>query len=252
MVALLNQNRKKTDVIGIPVDVFTYEDLETKIKEFLADNKKHHIIFVSLRDIVIAKFKRELRSSIERASLVLPTSPGICFGAKFLKKFHIPQRIYTFEFIIKLLGAIENSGKSIYLIGGKKNILQVTDSNIKSSFPGLNIVGRCTGFFPKGMEKNIITAIKKASPALLLADAGLPGKRYWITRNNSMFNPGISLWMDNVFAVFAGKKSKPPKTTGGIVLERIGKFFINPLRIFNIFIYILYFLMLLYYKARKL
>ncbi len=35
------------------------------------------------------------------------------------------------------------------------------------------------------MEKNIITAIKKSSPALLLAGTGLPGKRYWITRNKS-------------------------------------------------------------------
>jgi len=251
MGTLLSQNRKKIDVIGIPVDAFTYEDLEVRIKELLADKKKHHIMFLSLRDIVMAKFKSELRASIDRASLILPTSSHICSGAKFLKKFHIPQKIYTFEFIIKLLGAIENNGKSVYLLGGKHKVLQITESNIKSSFPGLTIVGRCAGFFPKEMERNIITAIKKASPALVLAGAGIPGKRYWITRNNSMFNPGISLWVDKAFDIFVGKKAKPARTTGGIVLEKIGRVFRNPLRIFNIFIYLLYFILLLYYKIRK-
>jgi len=252
MAALLNQDRKKTDVIGIPVDFLAYEDLETRVKGFLADQKKHHIIFVSLCDIVMAKFKRELKSSIERASLVLPTSSYICSGAKFLGRFYIPQKIYTFEFIIKLLGAIENNGKSVYLLGGKQKVLRITESNIKSSFPGLTIVGRCTGFFPKDMEKNIVTAIKKASPALILAGSGLPGKRYWLTRNSPMFNPCISLWVNNAFDIFAGKKAKPPKTASGIFWERVGRFFLNPLRIFNVFVYILYFILLLYYKIRKL
>ncbi|MCL2705095.1 MAG: WecB/TagA/CpsF family glycosyltransferase [Spirochaetaceae bacterium] len=251
MGTLLNQNRKKIDVIGIPVDALTYEDLEARVKELLADEKKHHIIFLSLRDLVMAKFKSELRTSIETASLILPTSSRICFGAKFLKRAYIPQKIYTFEFIIKLLGAIENNGKSVYLLGEKRNVLQITESNIKSSFPGLNIVGRCTGFFPKEMENNIITAIKKSSPTLLLAGTGLRGKRYWITRHKSFFNPGISLWVDNAFDIFVGKKSKPARTTGGIFVEKIGKLIKNPLRIFNLFIYFLYFILMLYYKIRK-
>jgi N-acetylglucosaminyldiphosphoundecaprenol N-acetyl-beta-D-mannosaminyltransferase len=251
MGTLLSQNRKKIDVIGIPVDAFAYEDLEANVKELLADQRKHHIMFLSLRDVVMAKFKSELRATIERASLILPTSSYICSGAKFLGRGYVPQKIYTFEFIIKLLGAIENNGKSVYLLGGKRNVLQVTESNIKSSFPGLNIVGRCTGFFPKEMEKNITTAIKKASPALILAGVGLPGKRFWVTRQKSAFNPGISLWVDKAFDIFVGKKSKPARTTGGIFLEKTGKVIRNPLRIVNIFLYLLYFILLLYYKVRK-
>ena len=251
MGTLLSQDRKKVNVIGISVDVLSYEDLEARVKEMLADGKHHHIMFLSLRDVVLAKFKRELRTTIETASLILPTSSRICAGAKFLKRAYIPQKIYNFEFIIKLLGVIENNGKSVYLLGGRRNILQVTESNIKSSFPGLNIVGRYTGFFPKDMQENIITAIKKASPTLVLAGVGLPGKRYWITRHKSFFNPGISMWVDSAFNIFAGKRAKPARTTVGIFFEKIGRLIRNPLRIFNIFIYLLYFLLLLYYKLRK-
>ena len=251
MVTPLISDRKKIEIIGIPVDIFEYEELEKKVKEFLKDQKKHNIMFVSARDLVMAKFKRELRVNIKRASLVLSTSSLISAGAKFQGKAYIPQKIYTFDFIIKLLGAIENNGKSIYLVGGKQNILRITESNIKASFPGLTVVGRCTGYFHKDMEKNIVTAIKKAAPALVLAGAGLPGKRYWLTRHNSSFNPGISLWVNKAFDIFAGKSTKPSKTKEGIALEKLGRILINPLRIFNGFIYFLYFILLLYYRIRK-
>ncbi len=248
----LKKYRKRIDIAGIPVDAFSSWDLEAAVKEMLADKKSHHIMLVSLRDIMMAKFRTELRSNIERASLVLPISASIKSGAKFLKREHVPELYFPFDFVIKLLGVIENHGKSVYLVGGKRSVLQITESNIKSSFPGLTIVGRCAGFFPREIEKNVVTAIKKSAPALVLAGDGLTGKRHWVTRNNSMFNPGISLWIGNSFDIFAGKRARPARTSGARFAEKAGKALRNPLRLFNIFIYIGYFFVLLYYRLRKL
>jgi hypothetical protein len=47
------------------------------------------------------------------------------------------------------------------------------------------------------------------------------------------------------------KTSKAARTTFGIIFEKIGRVIRNPFRIFNIFIYLLYFIILLYYKIRK-
>lgn len=251
MDSLLKKHRKRIDVAGIPVDAFSQEDLETVVKEMLSDGAVHNIMLVSLRDIMVAKFRRELRSNIERASLVLPISASIVAGARFLKRSHIPELFFPFDFVIRLLGVIENYGKSVYLVGGRRSVLQITESNIKSSFPGLNIVGRCAGFFPKEMEKNVITAIKKSSPALVLAGVGLPGRRFWLTRNSPMFNPGISLWIGNSFDIFAGRRARPAKTGWTRFAEKTKKAFRNPVRLLNVFIYSWYFLLLLYYRVRK-
>lgn len=248
----LRQYRKRIDIAGIPVDAFSSDDLEKAVKEMLADKKNYNIMLVSLRDIILAKFNTELRSNIERAELVLPISSSILFGAKFLKRMYIPELYFPFDFVIKLLGVIENHGKSVYLVGGRRSVLQITESNIKSSFPGLNIVGRCAGFFQKEMEKNVVTAIKKSSPALILAGVGLSGGRHWITRNMAMFNPGIMLWIGNSFDIFAGRRSRPAKTGRTRFAEKLVKVFKNPVKILNIFIYVWYFFVLLYYRIRGL
>lgn len=252
MIDTLDMYRKRVDLIGIPIDAVLEDDIEKVVEAMLKDGKKHYIVFVSLKDIVRAKFSKKLRNNIENASLVLPLSSVAINSVKFLKRENIPHLWFTFDFLIKLLGVIEKSRKSLYLIGGRRDVLHVTESHIRDSFPGLNIVGRCAGYFPKEMEKDVITAIKKSSPTLLLAGNGLPNKRYWITKNSDFFNVSVSIWAENSFDIFAGKKERPSRTLGGRLREKIAKIFKNPLRIFNIFIYLWFFCVLLYYKIRGL
>ncbi len=249
--SLIN-HRKRINLLKIPVDAVSSDDLGQIIESMVADGKSHHIMLVSLKDLLKARINTELRNNIESASLIIPISESISKGAKFLKREHIPQLYFPFDFVIKLLGIIENKGKSVYLAGGRRAVLQITESNIKTSYPGLNIVGRCTGYFSKDLEKNVITAIKKSSPSLLLAGSGLPGNRYWITRNKSFFNPGISIWIGNSFDIFAGKKKRPAKTAGSRFAEKTGKVFKQPWKVFNIFIYIWYYILLAVYRIRKL
>ncbi len=244
--------RKRINLLGIPVDAVSGKELEKSVEILLKDGKPHHIMLISLKDLIMARFNKELKNNMASAALVLPVSESIITGAKILKRRYIPQLFFPFDFILALLGIIEKKGKTVYLAGGKKEVLQITESNIRTSYPGMNIVGRCAGFFPREMEENIITAIRKSAPALILADAGLPGGRYWITRNKSFFNPGISIWTGKSFDIFAGKRKRPAKTTGARAGEKMGKVFKNPLRIFKIFLYIWYYLLILVYKIRKM
>ena len=248
----LKHYRKRINVTGVPVDAISPDDLEKAVKEMLSDNKIHHIMLISLKDIMRARFNRELMGNIERASLVLPLSASICSGAAFLKRKHIPELYFPFDFIIRLLGILETLRKSVYLVGAGKSVLQITESNIRSSFPGLNIVGRCAGYFPKDMEKNVVTAIKKSSPSLVLSGTGLPGGRYWITRNNSFFNPGISLWIGKSFDIFAGKRNRPAKTGKARFMEKSRKGLRQPWKLFNLFVYLYFFMLLVYYRLKSL
>jgi len=248
----LISSRKRINLLKIPVDAVSSDDVEQIVEKLLVDGKTHHIMLISLKDLLKARFNSELRNNIESAALVLPISESIKKGAEILKREYIPELYFPFDFVIKLLGTIEKKGRTVYLAGGKRSALQITESNIKTSYPGMNIVGRCTGYFPKEMEKNIITAIKKSSPALLLAGTGLPGGRYWVTRNKSFFNPGLSLWIGKSFDIFAGRKKRPAKTSGGRFGEKLGKVFRQPWKILNVFIYLWYYMLIFIYKIRKL
>lgn len=62
---------------------------------------------------------------------------------------------------------------------------------MRSTFRGLQIVGRCVGYYQKQDEENIIQAISKASPSLVLVSEGIKKKDFWSYSNKEKFSSGI-------------------------------------------------------------
>jgi len=239
--------RQRVTLLKVPIDIVAPENLSSVVYDLLKEKKEHNIVLLSLWDLLRARRSGEYRTYVTRASLVIPISKSIIGGLKFLtgKKAH---RYMPFDFIISMLTILENREFSCYLLGGRRKILLKTEQNIRQTFPRLRIVGRFPGYFKKYEEATIIKAIKKASPALLLAGTGIRGKERWIARNNVALGEGMRLWCSDIFDVFAEKKKHPSRAAFNSGLEWIGYCFNNPFRFFRIFPYIGYKFVLLYYK----
>lgn len=201
---------KRVNVLRIPVDIVSPDDLEDVVKGMYSDGKNHQIVLLSASDLIKARHSGELRTMIAGASLVVPISLSIVSTAKFLKRA-APVRYEPFDFIVRTLAILERWGKSAYFFGGGDASLVKALKNIKATFPGLRIVGGHSARFPKGYLPKIVEAIRKASPTLLLVGAGVPGGERWIPRNMKHFNSGIQIWCSDVFSVFAERRKRPPQ-----------------------------------------
>jgi N-acetylglucosaminyldiphosphoundecaprenol N-acetyl-beta-D-mannosaminyltransferase len=236
-------------VLGVPVDILPEEGLEDLVVRF-ADGKNHQIILLSLWDLMRARRSGEFHTMIAGASLVLPISLSITRGARFLRRAE-PVRYMPFDFVVKLLAALERRGKSVYILGSTRTSIQKAEVNIKSTFPGLRLVGRYAGRYPKQMEGAIVEAVKKATPSLLLVGTGVPGRERWIPRNLARFNSGIYLWCSDLFEVFAERRSKPSKALFRKGLEWLPFLVRRPWKAYRVFIYLWYNVLLLIARIRK-
>ncbi|MDR1748161.1 MAG: WecB/TagA/CpsF family glycosyltransferase [Spirochaetaceae bacterium] len=239
--------RERITLLKIPVDVVPQEDLETEIMAVLDRPQGNQIILLSLRDLLRARRNVEYRTIVNNAALVLPVSKSILSAASFLKLTR-PVRYNPFYFIIQLLGILEAHYKSAYLFGTRKKNLLRAEKNVKTTFPGLQIVGRCVGYYQKTGEKNIISAIRKASPSLVLFTSGVPGRERWFYRNRSNFETGIFLWHPNVLDVFAERKKRTSQKLFDLGWEFLPELVKNPFKLFFIFPYVGYILILIYYR----
>jgi N-acetylglucosaminyldiphosphoundecaprenol N-acetyl-beta-D-mannosaminyltransferase len=242
-----NKIRQRVTLLKVPVDIVSPENLSDVVYELLKEKKEHNIVLLSLWDLLRARRSGEYRSYITRASLIIPISKSIIGGLKFLtgeKAF----RYMPFDFIISMLTILENREFTCYLLGGRRKVLLKTEQNIRQTFPRLRIVGRFPGYLKRYEESTIIKAIKKSSPALLLAGKGIRGKERWIAKNNLALGEGMRLWCSDIFDVFAEKKKHPSRAAFNSGLEWIGYCWHNPFRYFRIFPYIGYKFLLLYYK----
>jgi N-acetylglucosaminyldiphosphoundecaprenol N-acetyl-beta-D-mannosaminyltransferase len=242
---------KRTKVLNVPVDIVD-PDIAGAVIEKLLDNGQHNqIVFLSLRGLLRARHDPELMRCLRDAALILPVSLPIVQGAKFLGAGQL-SLFNTFEHTIRILSVIEKTKGSVYLLGSRKEVLEVAEENLKGSFHGVRVVGRFYGFFPKQVEGDIVTAIKKSSPSMVLAGTGVPGKDKWINRHRKELNPGISLWAGNCFEVFEGSErqvSRKLHAAGLGVLSGIGR---RPWRVAAVFPYLYYLILLLGYRIFKL
>jgi len=235
------------NLLKVPVDIISPEQLGPFIYELLKEEKEYNIVLLSLWDLLRARRSGEYRSYILKASLVIPISKSIVTGIKFLtgKKAY---RYMPFDFVISLLTILENREHSCYLLGGKTKVLLKTEKNLRQTFPKLRIVGRFPGSFKKQEEATIIKAIKKASPSLLLVGDGVRGHEYWIPRHNLSLGKGLRLWCSDIFDVFAEKKKHPSRAAFDNGLEWIGYCFQKPYKFLRVFPYMYYKLLLLFHK----
>lgn len=242
---------KRISLFKVPVDILQEEDFDAAINNLLKQDGNKQIILLSLWDLLRARRNNEFRTMVQNAGLVIPISHSLIKAAKFLKK-EIPVRYMPFDFIIKLLHALDITNKTVYLLGSKKKNLQKTERNLKSTFRNIRIVGRYAGYYPRTAESSVLTAIQKATPNLLLVGKGIVGRERWIGRNIKYFNGGLYLWVSDAFDVFADKAWRPSKQLFQKGLEWLPYTLKKPYKFFRFFQFIYFKAMLIIYRIRHL
>ena len=241
---------ERINFLKVPVDIIREDQLEEVFHQLSEDGGKHQIVLINFFDLMRARRRKDYLKTLNEASLVLPTAKSIINGTKFLKKPEV-YRYRPFDFVIRVLGIMERYNKTLYLIGGKQNSLQTVFNNMRISFPGLNIVGRYTGYYSQNVEENILTAIKKSSPSLLLGGRGLKGGDRWINCRKDNFNPGIYLSCIDCFDIFRKKKKKGSRKSWENGTEIIPEVLKNPFKIFRVFLRMHYVMLLIIYRIAK-
>ncbi len=238
---------EKIHIFDIPVSLIQEDEIEKNIITLLSEKEARQICFLSYKDLMKTRFSREYKACFKNSSMNICISPALPFAAAFLglKK---PKVFNPFTFTIRLLGALEKNGKSIYILGSKKENIIKSESNLKASFPKLQIVGRYAGRFSAEEEPDVLTAIRKSSPTLLLTGKGIKGNNLWLYRQKSSLPEGLSLWGLSCFEVFSGKKSKPTNST---TVKLLGKAILSFLLPWRLLEHLLFFSLLIAEKIKS-
>ncbi len=239
---------RRVRILGVPVDIVPNESLEAVIKILLERPGSNQIVYLRTLDLMRARRNPELLTCLNNAALVVPVSMGLKHAAKKLHHLDVP-RYPPFQFLIRVLNVLESIKGSIFLLGDRQPSLKNIENNIKHTFPGSSILGRYTGNYPRQMERNIVTAVNKSSPNLLLCGPGIKGKMLWIYRNRGFFQRGIQLWSSEFFDYIIARKKRP-----SLVSFRKGREFYResvkrPWRITRLVIYMYFHWLILWTRA---
>jgi N-acetylglucosaminyldiphosphoundecaprenol N-acetyl-beta-D-mannosaminyltransferase len=243
--------KSRITVLSIPLDVTHEFEIADRLEAMPTTGDRNRIALIGLWDFMRARGRSAFAKSVRSAALVLPTSKLVAFGARFLRHRTV-ERYMRFDFIIRILTLLERRGGTLYLVGGRPETLNRAAANLRGSFPGLHIVGRCAGYFPASEEEDVLLAIRKANPTLILAGPGLSGGDAWPYLHRSDLGPGIAMWSGDCFEVFAGRKKRTSRALWKSGLDFLPQLIRKPWRLLRAFVYAWFFLLLLAYRIRRL
>lgn len=240
----------RINLIGVPVDIVQPENLESEILELLAKPGTKQIVFLSIWNLLRARHKGYFSECIKSADLIIPISKSILRGAKFLKKA-VPVRYNPFEAVIQILSILDTHYKTLYMFGSSKKTLNKAEKNIKDTFRNLRVIGRYGGYYPKAVEDDIVEAIFKAQPSLVLLSDGIKEKNCWPYKRRNRFSSSIFLYYKDAFGIFSERVKRVKESTFNKGHEIFVEVLHNPFKIFLLLPFIWYKLVLIWYRLFK-
>lgn len=241
---------QRINLLGVPVDICGPENLENEILEILAKPGTKQIIFLSIWDLLKARGKNDFSECVNNADLIIPISKSILRSAKFLKK-PIPVRYNPFSAVIQILSIMESHYKSLFLLGSHNKTLYKAERNLRDTYPALKIVGRYVGYYPKNVEVDIVQAIFKSQPSLVLLSDGIRDKNCWPYKRRNSFSSSIFIYYKDAFGIFSERTKRIKEKTFDKGNEIFVELLYNPFKIFLIFPYIGFIILNMWYKLFK-
>lgn len=203
------------------------EELVSEVHSRINHAQKTFIVTANPEIITYAQANPYYEKILKSSNYIIPDGVGIILASKILGQ-HLQERLTGFDLMSRLLEISNKKNYKIYLLGTKPDIIDMTASNIKKTFPHIEIAGFHHGYFHNDQE--IINEIKLSEPDIIFVGLGFPKQEKWISDNLHHFNKGLFIGIGGCLNIWAGVNKRAPKFMRDLNLEWLYRLIKEPTR----------------------
>ena len=143
------------------------------------------------------------------------------------------ERITGISFAYNLIEHAFKNNLPIAFVGAKPHVIERAQKNLKETFPDLNIVYACDGYFED--KNSVFEGLKNASPKILLVALGAPKQEQFIYELKSILPSTVMIGVGGSFDVWSGVTKRAPLIWQKMGLEWLYRTIKEPSRFKRIF-----------------
>lgn len=235
---LLGDRMEYVDIFGVKIFNIDFKEAIDIANRFLKEDRNHSIITPNTEIVMAAKDDKELRDIINGADLVIPDGIGLIYGSK-MRGHPLKERVTGYDVSMELLKILNESGGSLYMLGGKPGVTDKAEEKIKKDYENINIVGHHHGYFKgihRGMkgdpeELEIIEEINSLKPDIIFLGLGFPKQEMFINEYKDKLHSKIIIGNGGVMDILAGNMKRAPEIFIKLHLEWFYRLLKEPSRI---------------------
>jgi len=218
--------------LGVEIDNLTMAEASTQIVAFARGDEPVQVCFVNADCVNIAFGNREYRAILSRARLVLADGIGVRLAGTILNQ-NIRENINGTDMLPFLCAAAEQSGTSLYLLGGQPGVPEGVAQWMTEHYPGLKIAGHRHGYFTPEEEPAIVRAIAASGAGILLVAFGTPRQDAWIAQHMHELGVRVSIGVGGLFDFYSGRIPRAPIWVRELGIEWMYRFYREPRRMWR-------------------
>jgi N-acetylglucosaminyldiphosphoundecaprenol N-acetyl-beta-D-mannosaminyltransferase len=227
----MNTAQKSTvgriNILGCRVDNVTWDDVAAFCQGALEGREPKQVITLNGEHILAAQADAAYREVINRADLNIPDSTNVVWVSK-LKGTPLQTRTPGVDFALHLCAIAQQTGSSVFLLGGKGETAKRASDQLRRRFPKLKIAGT-SNRDPEDL--GTLPGIKEAKTDIVLVAYGAPAQEMWIARHKHETGAKILVGLGGTFDMLSGILPRAPRPLRALHLEWLWRLVIQPSRI---------------------
>lgn len=217
----------KTDIMGLQFDNITMEEALDAAKALLQGEHAARVVTPNAEIAYEALHDENMRTLLNSAELMLPDGAGVVLASKILKT-PLKQKVAGVDFADGLLGVLETTGQSLYLLGSKPSIGELAAQKMMQKHPKLRIAGIADGYFQD--EAPVIDKINASGADVLFVCLGAPKQEQFMARHQKTLHVKLMAGLGGTLDSFAGTVKRAPKWMIRLNLEWLYRLIKEPKR----------------------
>ncbi len=217
----------KTDIMGLQFDNITMEEALDAAKALLQGEHAARVVTPNAEIAYEALHDENTRTLLNSAELMLPDGAGVVLASKILKT-PLKQKVAGVDFADGLLGVLETTGQSLYLLGSKPGIGELAAQKMMQKHPKLRIAGIADGYFQD--EAPVIDKINASGADVLFVCLGAPKQEQFMARHQKALHVKLMAGLGGTLDSFAGTVKRAPKWMIRLNLEWLYRLIKEPKR----------------------
>lgn len=221
---------RRIEFLGCPLDLLSPQEVIEQTRYALTDGPRLRLEGLNVAKLVDARATPFLMQALREAERVHIDGAGISLGLKALG-IKAPPRCAGIDLMGLLCEMAAATGASVYLLGARQEVVELTAERLLARYPGLRIAGLRNGYFTASEEAKVIQDIRASRADILFIGMSSPKKELLLKTHWSNLGVRVGMGVGGSFDVLSGQLPRAPRWVQLIAMEWLFRLLLEPRRL---------------------
>ncbi len=217
------------DIAGLKIANTTLEEAADYAISLASGELRGNIVVTPNAEIAAMAFDNpDFCALLNRAELAIPDGIGVVKASKILGT-PLQCKVAGVDLATRLLQLAPQYNLSVYILGGKPEVVKKAVENIAEKYPNLSLCGYSDGYF--NSDDKAIEKINSSRADIVMCCLGAPKQEHFMLENKERFDAKLLLGVGGSVDVWAGTVKRAPKIFISFGLEWLYRLICQPSRL---------------------